>query len=266
MKNKTIILLSILILALFANNVLAARDSDLDGIPDNKDQYPFDFDNDGMPDIWERKSGLRYDAEDADEDPDNDGVVNLEEYKRGTDPLLSDKTGKTVGQAVILSPAESMLFKVLIWILSGLLIIGIILFLIYKKHISRILKFVHHVSKKHFEGQGTKKAPQTRRPAPYTQRQVMRSRVVPPPKRFYKTKYKRKAAPKEEEKPKKEGFILLGDIKKKRKKNVFERLKELVRSMKRKEDVFRELSDDVRKQKKIEAYKKGTFGRLAKIK
>jgi len=50
-----------------------------------------DFDNDGMPDSWEKKYNLKYDVNDADEDPDNDGLTNLEEYNKGTNPLISNK-------------------------------------------------------------------------------------------------------------------------------------------------------------------------------
>lgn len=53
-----------------------------------------DFDNDGIPDSWEKKYDLKYDVNDADEDPDNDGLTNLEEYKQGTNPLMADKVKK----------------------------------------------------------------------------------------------------------------------------------------------------------------------------
>ncbi len=50
-----------------------------------------DFDKDGMPDSWEKKYNLRYDVNDANLDPDNDGLTNLQEYEQGTDPLVYDK-------------------------------------------------------------------------------------------------------------------------------------------------------------------------------
>lgn len=49
-----------------------------------------DFDKDGMPDSWEKKYNLKYDVDDANEDPDGDGVTNLQEYEQGTDPLVVD--------------------------------------------------------------------------------------------------------------------------------------------------------------------------------
>ncbi len=50
-----------------------------------------DFDNDGMPDSWEKKYNLKYDVNDANEDPDNDGLTNLQEYEKGTNPLAAEK-------------------------------------------------------------------------------------------------------------------------------------------------------------------------------
>lgn len=50
---------------------------------------PPDSDNDGMPDAWERKSGLDPSAaDDHAQDNDKDGYTNLEEYLNGTDPTM----------------------------------------------------------------------------------------------------------------------------------------------------------------------------------
>jgi len=65
---------------------LAEQDSDLDGIPDREDRLPFDKDNDGMTDLWEKNNDLDPEKNDAEEDPDNDGITNLEEYRKGTNP------------------------------------------------------------------------------------------------------------------------------------------------------------------------------------
>jgi len=91
MKNK-IKYLSFIVLLLVLPIILAL-DSDRDGISDEDDAYPYDFDNDGMPDEWEVRNGLRYDVNDANFDNDNDGLTNLEEYQAGTDPVSIDSEG-----------------------------------------------------------------------------------------------------------------------------------------------------------------------------
>ena len=45
-----------------------------------------DADNDGLPDDWEKKSGLDPTRNDANEDKDDDGFTNAEEFAAGTDP------------------------------------------------------------------------------------------------------------------------------------------------------------------------------------
>jgi len=63
-------------------------DTDGDGIGDNADT---DDDNDEMPDSWEIENGLDpLDAADASLDPDDDGLTNLEEYQKDTNPNVSD--------------------------------------------------------------------------------------------------------------------------------------------------------------------------------
>jgi hypothetical protein len=53
-----------------------------------------DTDGDTLPNIWERDNGLDpEDSTDASEDPDDDGLTNLEEYEEGTDPLNDDSDG-----------------------------------------------------------------------------------------------------------------------------------------------------------------------------
>lgn len=68
--------------------VTVLKDTDGDRTPDITD---LDDDNDGMPDTWEIEAGLDpLDATDITVDPDNDGLTNIEEYYRGTNPCLQD--------------------------------------------------------------------------------------------------------------------------------------------------------------------------------
>ena len=63
-------------------------DNDNDGTADPFDP---DDDNDGMPDWWEILFGLDpFNPNDANQDPDGDGLTNLEEYLAGTNPNVSD--------------------------------------------------------------------------------------------------------------------------------------------------------------------------------
>ena len=88
-------------------------DDDNDGINDIDDAFPYDStlagdhdsdgvdsviddddDNDGMPDTFESLYGLNpLDAADANLDLDNDGLTNLEEYLKNTNPLMDDTDG-----------------------------------------------------------------------------------------------------------------------------------------------------------------------------
>ncbi len=52
-----------------------------------------DSDGDGMPDSWEIDNGLDPYTDDANEDPDGDGLTNLKEYQLGTDPNNPDTDG-----------------------------------------------------------------------------------------------------------------------------------------------------------------------------
>ena len=62
------------------------------GISDSE-PLQLDDDQDGMPNYWERLHGLDVDRDDSAEDPDGDGLTNLEEYLLGTNPMLADTTG-----------------------------------------------------------------------------------------------------------------------------------------------------------------------------
>ena len=49
-----------------------------------------DDDGDGMPTAWEKRYGLDYKANDADQDADRDYLTNLAEYRAGTSPVDDD--------------------------------------------------------------------------------------------------------------------------------------------------------------------------------
>ena len=72
-------------------------DADLDGLGNACDQFPedpsetLDSDADGMGDNFEREHGLDpHDPRDASEDNDGDGMTNIEEFVRDTDPSLNE--------------------------------------------------------------------------------------------------------------------------------------------------------------------------------
>ena len=75
---------------------LRGVDSDCDGINDCDEQIIgtnstlIDSDNDGVPDSIEWQLGTQPSAQDLDEDPDNDGLVNRNELRFHTNPLLAD--------------------------------------------------------------------------------------------------------------------------------------------------------------------------------
>jgi hypothetical protein len=75
-------------------------DSDDDGLLDGAevnvhetDPLDDDTDGDGMPDGWEVDNGLNPVVNDANQDPDSDGLTNLEEYQELTDPQDDDTDG-----------------------------------------------------------------------------------------------------------------------------------------------------------------------------
>ena len=72
-----------------------------------------DTDADGMPDAWEINNGLNPDVADASQDPDNDGLTNIQEYLKGTDPKNPDtdgdglKDGVETGTGVFVSASDT---------------------------------------------------------------------------------------------------------------------------------------------------------------
>jgi hypothetical protein len=66
------------------------EDIDLDGQRTMHGPVAVDWDGDGIPDDWEIKNGLNPAVDDSGLDPDGDGLTNLEEYFRNTDPSRMD--------------------------------------------------------------------------------------------------------------------------------------------------------------------------------
>jgi len=65
-----------------------------------------DSDSDGMPDWWERANGTNPFDNDANADPDNDGMTNLQEYWAGTSPTNAASALRIA--SVVLADASSV--------------------------------------------------------------------------------------------------------------------------------------------------------------
>jgi len=59
-----------------------------------------DTDADGMADEWERANGLVVGVDDSGDNPDGDGLTNLQEFENSTDPQLADTDGDTLADDV----------------------------------------------------------------------------------------------------------------------------------------------------------------------
>lgn len=72
-------------------------DDDNDGLSDEDetsvygtDPFSSDTDDDGMPDAFEVEFGLNPNQDDSQQDPDNDGLLNIDESHATTNPLIAD--------------------------------------------------------------------------------------------------------------------------------------------------------------------------------
>jgi hypothetical protein len=230
------ILRLILALAFFILLPLSfAIDSDKDGTDDSADKYPFDFDNDGMPDDWEIRNGLRYDIVDSNYDNDNDGLSNVEEYILGTDPNSADSDGDSVNDYNEKQDGTDPLKKdriawalVIVPIIIILFVVG--LFFFEKYHLDVILKekFGKYFVKKEKDAAEKKKAS-------YEQPRIELKSVaqMQKEKEVQKQKFigafgnvqQSKRVPARSETLKKESVVIKQEAKEKSNKDVFERLK-----------------------------------------
>jgi len=60
-----------------------------------------DSDGDGLPDWWERLYGLDPNLADSGDDPDHDGWSNLEEFRRGSNPTVSNRDPQLVTSEIL---------------------------------------------------------------------------------------------------------------------------------------------------------------------
>jgi len=211
MKIKIITILLVILLTTVI--ISAEKDSDLDGIPDADDILPFDYDNDGMPDTWEQRNNLAYDQYNANDDPDNDGIINIDEYRQGTNPNRNDKENASTTKAKGLDEeTKELMKKVGIAFLAGIAFFLIIWFII-------------KLTKKE-----ENKIPELRElPTLVTKKKTVAQPIKKPVKHRKKIK-------------KKEDVYIMLPIKKEYKNN-FERLKELTKS--KNSDIFLKLKNSV---------------------
>ncbi|PXY41801.1 polysaccharide lyase [Flavobacterium cheongpyeongense] len=80
------------------------------GYPEYKGKSYKDSDNDGIPDVWEKKFGLNpKDASDANKDSNGDGYTNIEKYFNGIDPNSKTDWTKTENNIDTLAQLKGLL-------------------------------------------------------------------------------------------------------------------------------------------------------------
>ena len=93
-----------------------SADTDNNGLPDTWDVFTFaalDSDQDGMIDEWEHLSGGDLDWFG---NPDGDGLINLDEFFMGTDPLNADSDGDGIPDGMDSDPSISSFLNPQIWV------------------------------------------------------------------------------------------------------------------------------------------------------
>lgn len=75
-----------------------------------------DTDGDGMPDGWEVKYSLDPLRDDSNEDPDSDSFTNIEEYKSGTNPHISNKPEEPLESQTVTDREKIKISKYAKWI------------------------------------------------------------------------------------------------------------------------------------------------------
>ncbi|MBY8999617.1 MAG: right-handed parallel beta-helix repeat-containing protein [Candidatus Heimdallarchaeota archaeon] len=129
-------------------------DSDSDGLDDgeevntyNTDPLSVDSDSDGMDDYWEVTYGTDPNTDDANEDPDEDGLTNIEEYTHNTLPTNNDtdSDGYLDGEEVEAGtdPLNSSSYPIIadpsnLWLIVGIsvgagVIIGVSAYILIRK-------------------------------------------------------------------------------------------------------------------------------------
>lgn len=161
---KQIVLLAVILLMSITIAEARPIDLDKDGILDNQDPYPFDYDNDGMPDEWEKANGMKFDINDAMLDYDNDGITNLQEYRNS---LKKELTGSDWLRRISL---ESVLIGLLV-IGVALIIIGIIIH-IHRKRKKPAITHPQHMQRPHHQYPGHQGVQNIHHTPPYHQGNV----------------------------------------------------------------------------------------------